>query len=108
MDDQLRALFGAVEADVLAELRSLTYLHDLSAEDLFYKWESYGIRMDWEPGRAATLDAVRALKRDIQTALDRQATTGTTIAASKRPVGTPGQHTPRAKHTHTPHGLLEA
>ena len=57
--------------DVLGELQSACRLHSMSPQELFYKWESYCIKM----GSADTklnLDTARAFKKDIQEVLDRQ------------------------------------
>lgn len=73
-DAELQSFFArnqALEPDVLAELQSMMRLHDLSAEDLFFKWESYCIKMDLDAQAAVSLPNVRALKQDIQDALEK-------------------------------------
>lgn len=62
---------GELPQDVLIELRSIMRLHSLSAQDLFYKWESYSIKLGIEN---AKLDqkVARDLRRDIQDALERE------------------------------------
>lgn len=73
---ELQRLFSAgkaIEPDVATELQSMMRLHDLSAEDLFYKWESYCIKMDLDAGDALTLTNVRNLKQNIQDALEKSA-----------------------------------
>ncbi|KAJ2971371.1 hypothetical protein NQ176_g7724 [Zarea fungicola] len=75
-DAELQRLFSAgkaIEPDVATELQSMMRLHDLSAEDLFYKWESYCIKMDLDAGDALTLTNVRNLKQNIQDALEKSA-----------------------------------
>lgn len=80
MDDinsELNELFAGgnpdgLPQDVLAELRSIMNLHAISAQELFYKWESYSIKMGGEETNL-TLGSVRALKRDIQDTLEREA-----------------------------------
>ncbi|KPM34358.1 hypothetical protein AK830_g12209 [Neonectria ditissima] len=59
-----------LEPDVLSELESILRLHDLSAEDLFFKWESYCIKLDLD-AQAVSLDVVRNLKQSIQDALEK-------------------------------------
>ena len=59
-----------LEQDVLSELQSIMRLHDLSAEDLFYKWESYCIKMDTDT-QDVTLGGVRNLKQSIQDELEK-------------------------------------
>ncbi|KAK7751678.1 DNA-directed DNA polymerase alpha subunit pol12 [Diatrype stigma] len=59
-----------LEPDVVAELQSIMRMHSLSAQDLFFKWESYCIKMDMDEMRLS-VDALRSLKQDIQDALER-------------------------------------
>ncbi|KAJ5946810.1 hypothetical protein N7454_003649 [Penicillium verhagenii] len=56
--------------DVLAELQSIMRIYSITAEEVFYKWESYSMKM----GDEVTLNmtSVRALKQDIQEALERE------------------------------------
>lgn len=56
--------------DVLFELESILRIHGISAQELFYKWESYNIKMG---GDSVKLDlkTVRDFKKDIQDALER-------------------------------------
>ena len=70
--------------DVLAELQSTTRLHSLSAEDLFYKWESYCIRLETEAS-TVTLQAVRSFKQGIQDELEKSHARG----AERRVAATP-------------------
>lgn len=74
-DDELREVFssaspGGLNDDVLAELRSISRLHSFSAQELFYKWESFCVKMGPD-GMSLTLDNVRAFKSDVQEALER-------------------------------------
>lgn len=72
-DAELQSRFSPnkpLEPDVLAELQSTMRLHDLSAEDLFFKWESYCIKLD-QDAQEVSLRAVRNLKASIQDALER-------------------------------------
>lgn len=55
---------------MLSELESILRLHDLTAEELFYKWESYCIKLDID-AQAISLPVVRNLKQDIQDALEK-------------------------------------
>lgn len=59
-----------LEADVVSELLSIMRMHSLTPQDLFFKWESYCIKMDMG-GNALSVDSLRALKQDIQDALER-------------------------------------
>ncbi|KFA65691.1 hypothetical protein S40285_04806 [Stachybotrys chlorohalonatus IBT 40285] len=60
-----------LEPDVAGELESIMRLHDLTAENLFYKWEAYCIKMNVD-SQAISLDAVRNMKQDIQDALEKR------------------------------------
>lgn len=59
-----------LEPDVVAELQSIMRMHSLSAQDLFFKWESYCIKMDMDEMKLS-VEALRSLKQDIQDALER-------------------------------------
>lgn len=61
-----------LEPDMLAELQSIMRIHSLSAQDLFFKWESYCIKMDMNEMKLS-VDTLRNLKRDIQDTLEREA-----------------------------------
>ncbi|KAM0363738.1 hypothetical protein ACHAO7_002045 [Fusarium culmorum] len=58
-----------LEPDVLSELESIMRLHGLSAEDLFFKWESYCIKLDID-AQVLSLEALRNLKQSIQDELE--------------------------------------
>ncbi|KAL5614552.1 hypothetical protein BROUX41_004655 [Berkeleyomyces rouxiae] len=58
------------DPDVISELSSIMRLHELSVEDMFYKWESFCMKMERESADLS-LDAVRSFKRDVQDALER-------------------------------------
>ncbi|KAK4093469.1 hypothetical protein Purlil1_1803 [Purpureocillium lilacinum] len=59
-----------LEPDVVAELQSMMRLHDLPAEDLYYKWDSYCIKLDLD-AQDVSLRNVRGLKQSIQDELDK-------------------------------------
>lgn len=77
-----------LEPEVLTELQSLLRLHDLSAEDLFYKWESFCIKMDMD-AMDPDIVHVRNFKKDIQDALEKSNRQQTHIKTEKRSHGTP-------------------
>ncbi|KAH8705375.1 DNA polymerase alpha/primase associated subunit [Talaromyces proteolyticus] len=56
--------------DVLAELRSMLKLHGITPQELFYKWESYSIKMGTED-TTLDLNTVRAFKNDVQDSVQR-------------------------------------
>lgn len=72
---ELNELFAAacpngLPNDVLAELQSIMRIHSITAEEVFYKWESYSMKMGDEV--KLNMTSVRALKQDIQEALERE------------------------------------
>ncbi|KAI1498490.1 DNA polymerase subunit alpha B [Biscogniauxia marginata] len=71
---ELNQRFGTgnknLEPDVVAELQSIMRMHSLSVQDLFFKWESYCIKMDMDEIELS-VERLRALKQDIQDALER-------------------------------------
>lgn len=76
-----------IEPDVLRELESIMRLHELSAEDMYYKWESYCIKMDMD-STSLSITTVRNFKQNLQDALEksnRQAS----IKTEKRAGATP-------------------
>lgn len=72
-----------LEPDVLAELQSLLRLHGVSAEDLFYKWESYCMRLETE-ANVVTLAALKGFK---QSTLDDLEKDNQAKAAADRRIG---------------------
>jgi DNA polymerase alpha subunit B len=73
--DKLNDLFGGssstgISKDVITEMQSILRLHSISPQELFYKWESYCLKMGAEE-TVMNLETVRSLKRDIQEALER-------------------------------------
>lgn len=79
-----------LEPDMVTELQSIMRMHSLSPQDLFFKWESYCIKMDMDELRL-TVENLRALKRDIQDALERENRDrhAHVVKTEKRPGATP-------------------
>lgn len=79
MDDttaELNELFATsapdgLPKDVLAELQSILRVQLISPQELFYKWESYCLKMGAEETKM-NLDTVRLFKRDVQDSLERE------------------------------------
>ena len=79
MDDisqELEELFAGsvtdgLAQDVLTELQSMLRLHGITAQELFYKWESYSMKMGSDDTKLS-LNTVRAFKRDVQDSLERE------------------------------------
>lgn len=57
--------------DVLGELESMLRLHSITPKELFYKWESYCLKMGSEEIKL-NLDTVRMFKKDVQDAVERE------------------------------------
>ena len=74
-DAELRERFSsanaAIEPDVLAELHSIMRLHTIDPQELWYKWESYSMKMGSDDINL-DIDTVRALKENIQGGLERE------------------------------------
>ena len=77
-----------LEPDAISELQSIMRLHQLSAEDMSYKWESYCIKMDMEASNPS-LDTLRAFKQDIQDALEKSTRQQTQLKSEKKVTATP-------------------
>ncbi len=74
MADDLTTLFApnakdGLEQDVRYELESIMRLHSLPLQELFYKWESYSMKMGND---TLDMDSARALKKDIQESLEKE------------------------------------
>lgn len=73
--EELNALFsppGAqLEQDVAAELQSILRLHSIPPQELFYKWESYSMKMGSDDLKL-NIESARALKKDVQDSLERE------------------------------------
>ena len=75
-NDEFNNLFAGsnpsgLAKDVMGELQSISRLHSIPAQELFYKWESYCLKMGAEE-TVLNVDTARALKRDIQESLERE------------------------------------
>jgi DNA polymerase alpha subunit B len=90
---ELNERFGSgdkpLEADVLAELQSIMRIHQLDAQDLFFKWESYCIKMDLDGATVVSYNTARAFKKDLQDALERNHRAAPQLKADKRVGATP-------------------
>jgi DNA polymerase alpha subunit B len=81
--------------DVLAELQSILRVHSITPQELFYKWESFCLKMGAEEMKL-TLDTVRQLKQDVQDTLERESRGKVGRQTEKRSAPTA---TPRATGT---------
>ncbi|EOO02267.1 putative dna polymerase subunit alpha b protein [Phaeoacremonium minimum UCRPA7] len=77
-----------LESDVIAELQSIMRLYSLSTQDLFFKWESYCIKLDMDEMRPS-VQRLRAFKQDLQDALEKSHRTQVHSRPDKRVGATP-------------------
>ena len=61
---------NGVPDEVMGELESILRLYSISPQELFYKWESYSLKMGSEETRL-DLETVRMFKKDVQDGLER-------------------------------------
>lgn len=104
--DELNELFagaapGGIPKDVLAELQSILRVHSIAPQELFYKWESYCLKMGAEETKL-NLDTVRMFKRDVQDTLERESRGKAGRHAESRK---PTAATPRATTTSDVFGM---
>jgi DNA polymerase alpha subunit B len=92
---QIRELFASsspnIPQDVLHELLSITRLLSLDPQELFYKWESYVLKMGTENTRLEYKTA-KDFKKDLQDALERESRAKGQHAAPRKAMAA----TPRA------------
>lgn len=74
--ENLDALFATspdngLPPDILGELESMLRLHSTTPKELFYKWESYCLKMGSEETKM-NLDTIRMFKKDVQDAVERE------------------------------------
>lgn len=75
MDDSAKSAalvecFGDLTPDIIAEFLSMLRSYGLDDQELFYKWESYCIRMG--PDTKLNLETVRAFKKSVQEQLEKE------------------------------------
>jgi DNA polymerase alpha subunit B len=92
---QIREIFASsnpnIPGDVLHELLSITRLLSIDAQELFYKWESYVLKMGTENTKLE-YKTVKDFKKDLQDALERDTRAKGHHAAPRRSMAA----TPRA------------
>lgn len=91
---ELNERFGGgkeLQPDVVNALKSIMHLHDLSVQDLFFKFESYSIKLEMD-GMNVTMDTLNAFKQDLKDALERSNRSQPHIKTEKRAGATP-RHT---------------
>lgn len=105
---ELNELFAAsypdgLPQDILVELQSILRVHSITAEELYYKWESYSMKMGDEV--KLNLETVRNFKQDVQEALERDSRGKVGRQTEKRNAVTA---TPRAAAGADVFGMYEA
>ena len=93
IDAELKERFAPagteIESDVLAELQSIMRLHSIDSQELWYKWESYSMKMGADDMKL-NIETARALKQDIQDSLERDnRSKAHALNSSKRSGATP-------------------
>ncbi|KAK3402860.1 DNA polymerase alpha subunit B N-terminal-domain-containing protein [Sordaria brevicollis] len=106
---ELNERFGTANAelspDVIYELQSIMRLHELGVQDMFFKWESYCIKMDMDQPKM-TMGTVRRFKQDLQDTLERanRAQALEQVKCEKKLGGTPR---PGARNNSDVFGMLD-
>jgi DNA polymerase alpha subunit B N-terminal len=73
LQESINGLFApssALSPDIMGELESILQLYSISPQELFYKWESYSLKMGSEDTKL-DLNTVRMFKKDVQDSLER-------------------------------------
>lgn len=78
----------SLSSDVMGELQSILRLHSISPQELFYKWESYSIKMGSDQA-TISLKSARDFKKDLQDVLEREVREKTHSTTKKAPGATP-------------------
>lgn len=86
-DVELKERFASanpnMEADVVTELNSIMRLHSLDPQELWYKWESYSMKMGSDDMKL-DIETAKALKEDIQSGLERENRSKTHVLNSNK------------------------
>lgn len=97
--ENLNALFSpageGLATDILEVLQSAQRLYSLSSQELFYKWESYCLKMGAEETKL-DLDTARMFQKDVQDALERNLHSKPSVRGSERKNA---QSTPRVQNS---------
>ena len=68
----LISLFGKLPSIAVEELKSMLRLYDITPEELFFKWESYCIRLGYDSDVKISVEHVTDFKRDVQKMLEAE------------------------------------
>jgi DNA polymerase alpha subunit B len=95
---------STLPSDIMGELLSIQRLHGLPAQEVYYKWESYCIKMGSEETKL-DLNTVRAFKKDIQEIVERESRGRSHIKSADKRGGV--HATPRNNATGDVFGILD-
>jgi DNA polymerase alpha subunit B len=91
-DNEIGELFSVPNTDlhsaIIAELKSTLRIHNVSAEDLSFKWESYCLKMGSEDTHL-DLKTIQDFKKDLTETLERESRSKVGKPAERRAVATP-------------------
>ncbi|KAH7342607.1 DNA polymerase-like protein alpha/primase associated subunit [Rhexocercosporidium sp. MPI-PUGE-AT-0058] len=88
IQERFESAGGKLEDDVLAELQSIMRLHSIDVEELWYKWESYSMKMGSDDMKL-NIETARALKKDVLDGLERDSRSKQHLQSNKRAAATP-------------------
>ncbi|KAK2629352.1 hypothetical protein QTJ16_000172 [Diplocarpon rosae] len=88
IQERFASVGANLEPDVIAELQSIMRLHSIDVEELWYKWESYSMKMGSDDMKL-NIETARALKRDVQDGLERDSRSKQHLHSNKRAGATP-------------------
>lgn len=90
IDTELNERFASHNAtlppDVLGELQSIMRIHSGTPQELFYKWESYSMKMGAEETKLS-LQTARDFKKDLQDVLERESRTKSHVRSAQKTHG---------------------
>jgi DNA polymerase alpha subunit B len=91
-DSEIGELFSVPNTDlrsaIIAELQSILRIHNVPAEDLSFKWESYCLKMGSEDTHL-DLKTVQDFKKDLHENLERESRSKASKAGERRTGATP-------------------
>lgn len=77
-----------LDEDVVLELNSILKIHDISAQEMYFKWQSYCSKLE-QPNLKLNMQNACAFKQDLQDALERSVRSHTSLVKiEKRTAGT--------------------
>lgn len=95
--------FGELAPEVLSQLESMLRIYGIPAEELFFKWESYCIKMGSDDTEL-NLDTVQAFKKDVHELFEKDMKSKTRLHGTN--TSKPAARAPRVKNTGDHVGLF--